>query len=63
MKILNIFSPNTNEDSDISEEGAGQRVVEIHGKYRSIDGKTDPGLGEEAGAERSFAVSSMTEMC
>lgn len=57
------FSPNTNDDSVISEEEASQRIVEIHRKYQAIDAKTHPGSEEEADEEHSFAARSMTKMC
>lgn len=57
------FSPNTNDDSVISEEEASQRIVEIHRKYQAIDAKTHLGSEEEADEEHSFAARSMTKMC
>lgn len=61
--LLSSFSPNTADESDISEDGTGKRIVEIPGKYSAVDGETNPDLGDQADEEQSFAARSMSEVC
>lgn len=53
---------NTHDESDISENRAGQRRILISEESRAIDGKTDPQLGDQQ-IRKSFASRSMPEMC
>ena len=61
--LLSSFSPNTADESDISEDGTSKRIFEIPGKYWAVDGETNPDLGDQADDEQSFAARSMSEMC
>ena len=44
--IFSSFSPNTDDENDIPEDGAFWRTVETPRKYWAVDGKIDPDLGD-----------------
>lgn len=50
--LLSRFLPSTNDECDISEDGAGQRTIPIAGKYRMISGKINPELSDQTDLEQ-----------